>query len=70
MTAGSEGIGFRIAKAFAEVGASVVIAGRDTNKFQATKEKLGSKIQTINADISQVELCSDNLDTVLGEFRK
>ena len=68
ITGGSEGIGFGIAKAFAEAGAKVAITGRDTNKLKTAKEKLGGKIQTINADITQVELCTPTLDTVLREF--
>ena len=70
ITGGSEGIGFGIAKAFAEAGAKVAITGRDTNKLQAAKEKLGGKIQTIDADITQVELCAVTLDAVLREFGK
>ncbi len=68
ITGGSEGIGFGIAKAFVEAGAKVAITGRDTNKLEAAKEKLGGKILTISGDITQVELCAITLDTVLGEF--
>ena len=70
ITGGSEGIGFGIAKAFTEAGANVAVTGRDTNKLKAAKEKLGGKIQAINADITRVELCAVTLDAVLGEFGK
>jgi gluconate 5-dehydrogenase len=68
ITGGSEGIGFGIAKAFAEAGAKVAITGRDTNKLRIANEKLGGKIRTISADITQVELCTSTLNTVLREF--
>jgi NAD(P)-dependent dehydrogenase (short-subunit alcohol dehydrogenase family) len=70
ITGGSEGIGFGIAKAFVEAGAKVAITGRGTNKLEKAKEKLGAKIRTISADITQVELCAFTLDTVIREFGK
>jgi len=70
ITGGSEGIGFGIAKAFTEEGVKVAITGRDTNKLQKAKEKLGGKILTIKADVSQIKLCAPTVDTVLGEFGK
>ena len=68
ITGGSEGIGFAIAKAFVKAGANVAITG--LTKLQNAKDELGDKILTINADITQVELCSFTLEKVLGEFRK
>lgn len=68
ITGGSEGIGFGIAKAFIESGGKVAITGRDTKKLEGAKEELGGKIQIINADITQVELCVVTLDAVLREF--
>jgi NAD(P)-dependent dehydrogenase (short-subunit alcohol dehydrogenase family) len=70
ITGGSEGIGFGIAKAFIVAGVKVAITGRDTKKLEKAKEKLGGKIQTINADITQVELCAVTLDAVLKEFER
>jgi len=70
ITGGSEGIGFGIAKTFAEAGAKVVITGRDMNKLEAAKEKLGSQVLMMSADITQVKLCADTLNTVLKKFRK
>lgn len=68
ITGGSEGIGFGIAKAFTDEGAKVAITG--LSKLRTAKKKLGDEILTLNADITQVELCSDILDQVLGEFGK
>ncbi len=70
ITGGSKGIGFEIAKAFADADAKVAITGRDTNKLGIAKEKLGGKILTISADITQVELCACTLDAVLKELGK
>lgn len=70
ITGGSEGIGFGVAKTFTEAGANVVITGLDTNKLQVAKEKLGGKVQTINAEITQVEHWAATLDAVPGEFGK
>jgi len=68
ITGGSEGIGFGIAKAFTDEGAKVAITG--LSKLRTAKKKLGDGILTINADITQVELCPDILDQVLREFGK
>ncbi len=70
ITGGSEGIGFGIAKAFTEEGAKVAITGRDKNRLKRAKEKLGGKILTVNADVSQTKLCAPTVDTVLREFGK
>ncbi len=68
ITGGSDGIGLGIAHAFSDAGAKVAITGLD--KLKTAKEKLGGDVLTINADITQVELCAPTLDTVLREFGK
>ena len=68
ITGGSEGIGFGIAKAFTEEGAKVAITG--ISKLRTAKKKLGNEVLTINADITQTELCTNTLDEVLGKFGK
>ena len=68
ITGGTEGIGFGIAKVFVEAGAKVAITG--LSKLQIAKEKLGDKVLTINADITNIELCTTTLDEVVSEFGK
>lgn len=68
VTGGSEGIGFGIAKVFAEHGAIVAITGREIHKLEKAKEELGGKIKTSVADITQIELCAATVNEVLNDF--
>lgn len=59
VTGGTSGIGFSIAKAFLESGASVCITGRNQNKVNAACEKLRS-FQSVDNKVFGIEL--DNKD--------
>lgn len=55
ITGGSKGLGFAMAKAFAEAGADLVLIGRDLQNLVDAKEELGSagtEIEVISADLS------------------
>jgi len=57
VTGGSRGIGFAIAKALLDDGASVVITGRDGSKLDAARQQLASggredRVQAAAADVS------------------
>lgn len=57
ITGGSEGIGFAIAKKFAENGANVLIIGRDTDKLNKACKKLeiiGNKVISMTFDLAEV----------------
>lgn len=57
ITGGSEGIGFAIAKSFAENGANVLIIGRDTDKLNKAYKELktiSNEVITMTFDLAEV----------------
>ncbi len=66
VTGGSSGIGYAIAKGFAEAGAEVVIAARDTSRLESAKEKLSATGGTIHA----LELDVSNLSGIQAFYDK
>ena len=55
ITGGSDGIGFGIAKAFAQNGASVLLVARDEGKLRGSAAALASfgvEVKTLPADLS------------------
>jgi NAD(P)-dependent dehydrogenase (short-subunit alcohol dehydrogenase family) len=65
VTGGNRGIGFAIAQAFAEAGASVVISGRDERTLQASAARL-TKARPIHADVRDPHSV-ERLFRVIGE---
>ena len=62
VTGGSDGIGLSIAQKFLDLGASVIITGRDEQKLQRAKQKLNSEYLTIMRwDISDTANLKENL---------
>ncbi len=60
VTGGSKGIGFGIAKAFADAGANVVIAGRGREALDEAARSLsegGANISTVVVDVTDPESC-------------
>lgn len=56
ITGGSDGIGYGIAEAFAQQGASICLVARDQKKLETAKAKLealGGKTETIAADLQK-----------------
>jgi 3-oxoacyl-[acyl-carrier protein] reductase len=72
VTGGSKGIGKGIARVFAQHGAHVLIAGRDTRTLDAAAESLSEtasgRIETVAADVSQVDGCRRIADVALERF--
>ena len=52
VTGGSDGIGLAITEAFLREGAEVLIVGRDARKLDAARQKLGTGVETLSADLA------------------
>jgi len=73
VTGGNRGIGFGIAQAFARVGATVVIANRNTASGHSAVESLvkeGYKALAIPTDIDRVSSISAMVNCVVSNFGK
>ena len=71
ITGGGSGIGFGIARAFANEGANLVLTGRTLSKLQYAKEELGGKesgILIVTADGSSEEDVKAVIDVTLKRF--
>ena len=72
VTGASKGIGKGIARVFAQQGAHVLIAGRDTAALEAAAESLGGsatgRIETVAADVSKVADCRRIAEVALERF--
>lgn len=69
ITGSSEGIGFAIAKAFAENGADLLLIGRDWSKLEKTANELsnhGGKVEIVSHDLSQ----TGSLAELIGNINK
>eukprot|EP00825_Cyclidium_porcatum_P034130 TRINITY_DN35998_c0_g1_i1.p1 TRINITY_DN35998_c0_g1~~TRINITY_DN35998_c0_g1_i1.p1 ORF type:complete len:154 (+),score=10.62 TRINITY_DN35998_c0_g1_i1:230-691(+) len=67
VTGGTSGIGYAIAEAFLQAGASVIITGRSRNRLDATVEKL--KKATGKALVFGFELDNTKVDSFEGIFQ-
>ena len=71
ITGGSSGIGFAIAKKYAENGATVIITGRDQRKLDAAVAALGGSTSGIKADIAvlaDIEKCYKEVAKKTGKI--
>src|SRR5215470_12864994 len=68
VTGGASGIGFAIAERFVENGLRTVIAGRDENKLNAAKEKLGELCYPIRCDLNNLSEIPNLVDIVTNRF--
>lgn len=71
ITGGSRGLGLEMARALAEAGAGVVIAGSDASHLQKAIEELGGEglhVTSIQADLSKPHEAERLCDAVLGGF--
>lgn len=64
VTGGGSGIGFAIARAFDELGATVVLNGRNETKLKGAAASLSSRVQPRPFDITNIE----ELDAWVGEI--
>ncbi len=68
VTGGASGIGLAIAEKFVQHGIRTVIAGRDENKLNAAKEKLGELCYAIRTDLSNLSEIPSLVDNVMNRF--
>ena len=62
ITGGTSGIGFEIAKAFSNAGASVIITGRNYERVQQTVKKICKECKVDTDHVLGVELDNTNID--------
>ena len=73
ITGGSGGIGFAMAKAIGEAGASVVIAGRNEDKNKKSIEELNSlniQCRSLIVDVANENSCNKLIEDVVQTFGK
>jgi NAD(P)-dependent dehydrogenase (short-subunit alcohol dehydrogenase family) len=71
ITGGTDGIGLAAAQAFVDAGASVVIAGRNSERGQRALDSIkgpSEKVRFISTDVSQPKDVTRMIDTCLTEF--
>ena len=54
VTGGASGIGFAIAEKFVKNNITTIVIGRNQNKLNAAKEKLGALCETVSFDLNQL----------------
>ena len=71
ITGGSDGIGLAIAKSFVLQGADVLVIARNQDKLRKTALELsdvGSRVETISCDLSEVDSIAEYADQILRIF--
>ena len=62
VTGGSRGIGFAVAKALADSGASVVITGRNEDSLKKAAQTIGGNVYPLVWDVSCIEQASEKIN--------
>lgn len=70
ITGGGSGLGFAIAEKFVRQGITTVIAGRDKEKLNTAKEKLGDLCFAIPCDVSDLSSLPGYITSVIKQFGK
>ncbi len=70
VTGGGSGIGFAIAKKFVDEGMVAIIIGRDENKLNHAKEKLGDLCEVISCDLNILEKIPSMIETIINKHGK
>ena len=66
ITGGGTGIGYAIASAFVDAGASVVIVGRREDVLRDAAERLGPKVVPITHDVTDLDSAEALFDCMQG----
>jgi gluconate 5-dehydrogenase len=70
ITGGSRGLGFAVARGFAEAGADLILVGRDVDRLGLAQQELaglGHNVTTLSADVAQPGEAEAMCDRVLVE---
>lgn len=70
ITGGGSGLGYGIAEKFTRAGIQTVIAGRDENKLNLAKEKLGENCHAIPCDVNDLASIPRFMNSVIKKFGK
>lgn len=73
ITGGSDGIGFGIARSFAENGANLILIGRETEKLENAKNELSkyeTEVHILSADLSDTDEIADLAKQMLTIYPK
>ncbi len=68
VTGGGSGLGFAIAQKFTENGIQTIIAGRDKQKLDAAKEKLGPLCEAMACDVSDLPSIPAFVNDVIKKY--
>lgn len=68
ITGGNSGIGFGIAKVFAQAGAEVIIVGRDEKKLAQAQEQLGDGCYYQRFDVSELDQIPSFVSKIENDF--
>lgn len=70
VTGGASGIGFAIAEKFVKSNITTVIIGRDQEKLNAAKEKLGALCEPVSFDLNKLSEIPDLIKTLENKYSK
>jgi len=68
VTGGGSGLGFAIAQKFIENGITTIISGRDVQKLDAAKKKLGENCHAMPIDLNDLSIIPSFVQTILKQF--
>ncbi len=68
VTGGGSGLGFAIAEKFVQHGITTIIAGRDKEKLETAKEKLGEGCHAMTCDVSDLSSVPGFIGDVIKQF--
>ena len=68
VTGGGSGLGYAIAEKFTQSGIETIIAGRDKEKLNSAKEKLGPLCHAMSCDLSDLSSIPAFINTIIKQF--
>ena len=68
VTGGGSGLGFAIAEKFTQAGIETIISGRDQEKLNVAKEKLGALCHAIPCDVSDLSSIPGYVNDIVKQY--